>query len=103
MAKAVIIDSRIAKTSSVNTSDYSNTSIDSIDHNAKIIDIKHHFKVKEEVDYPITKVSPIPIYVNVEDILPFRIKFTNIGIEAYGPNNPAPIGIAIIGVSNYIL
>jgi hypothetical protein len=37
------------------------------------------------------------------DIIPFYVRFTDIGIAGYGPGNPAPIGIAIIGVSNYIL
>ena len=44
-------------------------------------------------------------YTEIMEVLPFRIKFTNIGIEAggYSPINPAPIGIAIIGYNNYIL
>jgi len=46
------------------------------------------------VDYPVTTVA---------DILPFRISFTNIGIGSYGQGDPAPIGIAVIGVNNYIL
>jgi hypothetical protein len=41
--------------------------------------------------------------VKIEQALPFRIKLTSIGIEGYGPNNPAPIGIAVIGLNNYIL
>lgn len=41
--------------------------------------------------------------VKINDFVPFRVKFTNIGIQAYGPGNPAPIGIAIIGLNNYIL
>lgn len=41
--------------------------------------------------------------IKITDVLPFRIKFTNIGIGGYNANNPAPIGIAIIGVNNYIL
>jgi hypothetical protein len=39
----------------------------------------------------------------IADVLPFRISFTNIGIGSYGPGDPAPIGIAVIGVNNYIL
>jgi hypothetical protein len=35
--------------------------------------------------------------------VPFRVKFINVGIEAYGPNNVPPIGIAVIGLNNYIL
>jgi hypothetical protein len=41
--------------------------------------------------------------VKINQILPFRIKITNIGIEAYGPSNVPPIGIAVIGLNNYIL
>lgn len=41
--------------------------------------------------------------VKITETLPFRIKFINVGIGGYGPNNPPPIGIAIIGVNNYIL
>lgn len=44
-----------------------------------------------------------PFSVKINETLPFRVKFINIGIEAYGPGNPPPIGIAIIGVNNYIL
>lgn len=41
----------------------------------------------------------------VLEVLPFRIRFTNIGVEptGYSPINPAPIGIAILGYNNYIL
>ena len=39
----------------------------------------------------------------VEEVLPFRIKFTNIGIPGYGPNNVPGIGLQVIGYSNYIL
>lgn len=38
----------------------------------------------------------------IKEVLPFRVKFINIGIEGYGPNNVPPIGIAIIDYNNYI-
>lgn len=41
--------------------------------------------------------------VKINETLPFRIKFTNIGITGYGPSQGAPIGIAIIGVNNYVM
>lgn len=41
--------------------------------------------------------------VKIKETIPFRVRFTNIQVPGYGPNNPAPIGIAIIGYSNYIL
>lgn len=50
--------------------------------------------------FPSTKSYPI---ATVSEVLPFRIRFENIGIKAFGPNSPAPIGIAIVGFNNYIL
>lgn len=41
--------------------------------------------------------------IKFTELLPFRVKFINIGIEAYGPGNAAPIGIAIIGLNNYVM
>ena len=54
-------------------------------------------------DYANAKISYSKPKAVINSVLPFRVKFVNIGIEGYGPNNPAPIGIAIIGVNNYIL
>lgn len=41
--------------------------------------------------------------VLVEEDINFRVRFTNIGVEAYGRNNVPGIGIQVIGFSNYIL
>lgn len=41
--------------------------------------------------------------VEVIEHLPFRIRFSAIGIESYNRSSPAAIGIAIIGYSNYVL
>lgn len=41
--------------------------------------------------------------VKINHNLPFRVKFINVGIQAYGRGNAAPIGIAIIGVNNYVM
>lgn len=35
--------------------------------------------------------------------LPFKVRITNITVPGYGEFNIPPIGIAIIGVNNYIL
>lgn len=55
------------------------------------------------VDFFRSKISDSPFKSKISSTLPFRVKFINIGIEGYGPNNPAPIGIAIIGFNNFIL
>ena len=41
--------------------------------------------------------------VKVKEVLPFRVKITNIGVSSYSPNNAPPVGIAVIGFNNYIL
>lgn len=35
--------------------------------------------------------------------LPFYIRVTNITVPSYTPQNVPPIGLAIIGINNYIL
>ena len=60
-------------------------------------------KANNAVSYAIINVARDNRTVKVEEVLPFRIKFTNIGIPGYGINNPARIGIAVIGLNNYIL
>jgi hypothetical protein len=40
---------------------------------------------------------------HIAEVLPFRVRFQNTRIGGYSPSNPAPIGIAVIGINNYIL
>ncbi len=51
----------------------------------------------------INIAQPAPRTVLINEVLPFRISFTNIGIPGYSAESPAGIGIAIIGLNNYIL
>jgi hypothetical protein len=70
-----------------------------------VISLKQKQKVRslENKDYFISKISEGRRAVKINEVLPFRVRFTNIMIPGYGPNNPAPIGIAVIGLNNYIL
>lgn len=70
-----------------------------------VISDKTRIKAKsiDPVDYPITTIVKPQRVVRINDILPFRIRITNIGVEGYGPNNVPGIGIQVIGFSNYIL
>lgn len=102
MAKAVISDIKPGYLASVAQTSYSNTSVTGEAHSAKITDIIHDAKITA-VSYPITKVMDIIYTAKAIDVIPFYVRFTDIGIAGYGPGNPAPIGIAIVGVSNYIL
>jgi hypothetical protein len=54
-------------------------------------------------DYPISKISQGKRTVKINEVLPFRVRFTNIMVPGYSASNPAPIGIAVIGFNNYIL
>jgi hypothetical protein len=104
MASSVIIDIKTGLTGSANSKDYPIAVITDEIHNTKITDIKTNTAVPKTVDYSLTNILDVTRTVTAESILPFFVKFTNIGIEGgYGPGNPAPIGIAVIGVSNYIL
>lgn len=70
----------------------------------KITDLPEGYVRKvERYDYAIAKVLFRPRTAKVNQSLPFRVRLTNIGISAYGPSSPAPIGIAIIGFNNYVL
>jgi hypothetical protein len=49
------------------------------------------------------KLYPDRRIVKINQVLPFRVRFTNIMVPGYSPTNVPPIGIAIIGVNNFIL
>jgi predicted RNase H-like nuclease len=59
-------------------------------------------KVKEK-HYPNSLFKNLQRKVIVREELPFRVRFINKGFLAYGPENPPPIGVAVIGFNNYIL
>jgi hypothetical protein len=64
---------------------------------------KQKARTIKSVDYPIVKISQGRRTVKINEVLPFRIRFTNIMVPGYSASNPAPIGIAVIGLNNYIL
>lgn len=64
---------------------------------------KTKLKAINALTYGAIKVSkPSPI-VKINEVLPFRIRITNIQVPGYDSLHPAGIGVAIIGLSNYIL
>ena len=69
-----------------------------------ITENKKYLKKAKEHSYAIFNIRPKARVVRIEEVLPFRIKLTNIGINnSYPPGLGAPIGIAIIGLSNYVM
>ena len=71
---------------------------------AKIIDnLNNKTKRIEQVNYPVIKIIEPDRQVRINDILPFRVRFTSIIIEGYSSSNVPPIPLQVIGFSNYIL
>ena len=57
------------------------------------------------IDYGIIRLNQksYPQTVRINEVLPFRISFTNIMVPGYSQFEVPPIGIAIVGFNNYIL
>jgi hypothetical protein len=72
---------------------------------SSVISLKQKQKLRslDTKNYPISKISEGRRTVKINQVLPFRISFTNIMVPGYSASNPAPIGIAVIGLNNYIL
>jgi hypothetical protein len=55
------------------------------------------------VDYAEVKVEDFTRKTVITEVLPFRVKFTAIQIQAIGLGNTPAIPLQVIGYSNYIL
>jgi hypothetical protein len=55
------------------------------------------------IDYPLVQLKDLSRTVVISEILPFRVKFTAIQIQAIGLGNTPAIPLQVIGYSNYIL
>jgi hypothetical protein len=64
---------------------------------------KQRVRSLESKNYPVVTISQGGRTVKINEVLPFRVRFTNIMVPGYSASNPAPIGIAVIGLNNYIL
>jgi hypothetical protein len=52
--------------------------------------------------YPKTKIIYSTTLTRIDEVLPFRVRFQNIGISVGNAGIPG-IGLQIIGINNYIL
>jgi hypothetical protein len=68
-----------------------------------IDDYRNRSTVPRVVNYPITKITYYNTETIAQSILPFRVRFTSIGIEGYASSNPPGIGLQVIGFSNWII
>lgn len=103
MANAVISNKEYGETKSAKAKSFSLAKAFFKPFTSVVTGISHNTKSIRLSNYPVAKISDQKINAKVTETLPFRVRFTTIGIESYGPGNPAPIGIAVIGINNYIL
>lgn len=59
-------------------------------------------RVIKDINHPITNIIPVTRGVRIDEVLPFRVRFTTIGLSGANANVPG-IGLQIIGINNYIL
>jgi hypothetical protein len=102
MAKSVVLDTQKFRRAKASITNYPITDIVDSNHDAKISYEIYSTDLKAK-NYPVTTIEDYPHHSKIESLLPFRVRFKNLGFLQYGPNNPAPIGIAVIGFSNYII
>ena len=69
----------------------------------KILESLNKVKTIKSSNFSIFDIKKSRQVTAIEPVVPFRIKFVNVGIPGYSPSNVPPIGIAVIGVNNYIL
>jgi hypothetical protein len=59
--------------------------------------------VFQKIDYELAQFEDILPCIKISEIQQFYVRFTNIGIGGSQASLVPPIGIAVIGVNNYIL
>lgn len=57
----------------------------------------------ENSNYSRSSIKTTSRQVRINEVLPFRVRFTSVKIPGYGPNNVPAIPLQVIGYSNYIL
>ena len=55
------------------------------------------------IDYPVVQIENLERTVSISEVLPFRVRFTAIQVQAIGLGNTPGIPLQVIGYSNYIL
>ena len=103
MATVTIIDNNSGIARRTKSVDYPNASFDNLQGNVKVSDIVTTSKVLGPTNYPILDLADLSAKSSFQEISPFRIRFTSIGILGFPDGSAAPIGIAIIGYNNLIL
>ena len=94
---------QVSPTISRSTIKEKNNFISKIEYNPIVVKIEDYKRSPRFIETKNSFSSTIREDVNsviINEVLPFRIRFTNLGTTGY---NVPPIGLAIIGYNNYIL
>jgi hypothetical protein len=103
VARAVIVDNIYATAKTVGNTDYPIAKPIKLAIDSSVQDLSLETKTISTTDYSIFTLDDNGYRSIVDSIIPFRVRFATVGVSNYGPSNPAPIGIAVIGFNNYIL
>jgi hypothetical protein len=103
MATVTIIDTSSGIARRTKSVDYAEASFNNLQGRVKVSDILTTSKVLGPTNYPILDLADLSSQSSVQEISPFRIRFTSIGVSNFPAGSAAPIGIAIIGYNNLIL
>lgn len=103
MANARIIQQKDLQLDFVVQKDIRKARVSDKDITVKVTDASPSSKNIKATDYANARINDIKVNTLVREQLPFRVKFLNKGFSAYSPENPPPIGVAVIGFNNYIL
>lgn len=103
MARVAITSIAEPSTEQVRNTNYSVTDVDFNQRTQIVKEISHNTRSVREKDFGILRLVFDDRQTKAETILPFRIRFSSVDLPGYGRENPPPIGIAIVGLNNYIL
>ena len=101
MAYIAITDKSLTS-SKFKSKNYPKTTLNDIGNVTTIIDIKNSVENLIQKDYAKLEIRPDNREVVVLELLPFRVRFQNIGLSIANAGIPG-IGLQIIGINNYIL
>ena len=103
MATVAFTDTKIGMVKDVSEADIKSAKIIPELLTTKVSDISLNVKKITLAGYPVSKAIHATPISKPTSILPFRVSFSSIVVDGYTAKRPAPIGIAIVGVNNYIL
>ena len=99
---SVIVKDKSFTSSKINLTNYPISKLENIGNLATVSEISNILTSLEESSYAIAEILPDKRSQSIYEFLPFRVKFTTIGIGSEYANIPG-IGLQVIEVNNYIL